>query len=87
MRPHILATAQAQFPRSANKTVTVDNAWRPVGSESRPEPSGMNGWTRVGKLATYEVVKELHDQGFTWVNLCAGGTSNPFRDVPISALI
>lgn len=87
MRPHILASAQAQFPPSANRTVRVDNAWRPTGEATRPETNGMDGWTRVGEPATYDVIRRLRDQGFTWVNLHTGGTANPFRDVPISRLI
>lgn len=87
MRLQILASAQAQFPPSANKTVMVDNAWKPTGGATRPQPNGMDGWTHVGEPATRGVVNGLRDQGFTWVNLQTGGTANQFRDVPISILI
>ena len=83
----ILAHAQAQFPTSANKTVIVAEAWRPSGDSVRPAPNGSEGWTHIGKPATYSVVKSLQDEGYTWVNLQAGGISNPFRDVLISKLI
>ena len=87
-RPRILATAQAQFPKSANKTVIVANAWRPFGEKTQPEPNGWDeGWKHVGKPATYEVVDQLKVDGYTHINLEAGGTSWPFKDVHISALI
>lgn len=85
--PQILATAQAQFPRSANKTVRVEAAWRPSGDKQSPEPNGSDGWTTIGRSATYLLVEQLRDKGYTWVNLSAGGTANPFKDVRISTLI
>lgn len=80
-------SAQAQFPKSANKTVVIERAWRPYGDIVRPAPSGPEGWTKIGRSATYEVAKHLRDEGYTWVNLYAGGTSQPFKDVPLSELI
>lgn len=72
-RPIILATAQAQFAKSASKTVMVVAAWRRADSTlDRPAPNGTDGWTQVRKLATYTVVANLRDQGFSDVNLEAG---------------
>ena len=52
-----------------------------------PEANGVDGWTNVGRLATYEVLKQLREQGFTVVNLETGGTSWPYRDVAINQLL
>lgn len=61
-RPKILASAQSQFSKSANKTVRVVHAWRREDCTlEHPTPNGDNGWTPVGKPATYEVVKSLQD--------------------------
>lgn len=66
----------------------VANAFRPEDSQTGiPEVNGSEGWTPVGKPATYEVLRALRDQGFTVVNLSAGGVANPFRDVAIARLI
>jgi hypothetical protein len=87
-RPQILASAQAQFPTSANKTVIVNSAWRREDSTlDHPAPNGPDGWTTVGLPATYEVVKSLREKGFTWINLETGGTAWGHRDVLISRLI
>jgi hypothetical protein len=87
-RPQILASAQAQFPKSANKQVGVRAAWRREDSTlDHPEPNGTDGWTYVNGYATYEFIKKLKDQGYTVVNLETGGTSWPFKDVAISQLI
>ncbi len=86
----ILRSAQAVFPPSANKTVRVRYAWRAsddaTGADA-PPPNGSEGWTRVDEAATEAVVRRLQDQGYTWVNLQAGGTAAPLRDVPIAALL
>lgn len=84
----ILASAQECFPKSANKTIRVQAAWRPEDSTlSQPSPNGVDGWTTVNKLATYDVVSRLEKQGFTWLNLGAGGVANKNKDVHISRLI
>lgn len=84
----IPATVRAQFPKSANRSISVSNAWRPFDGHNRPGPGAWNkGWITVNKPATAVVLAELRDQGFTWVNLQAGGIANPFRDVPLSQLI
>ena len=83
----ILATAQAYFPESANRTVLIAHAWRPSGDETRPAANGPDGWTHVGEPATPAVVEHLHKEGYTWVNLQAGGVAKPFHDVAISSLI
>ncbi len=83
----ILQSAQAQFPPSANKTVRVRAAWKPSSGRTRPEPNGSDGWTPVGDRATRSVLTELKADGFTWVNLEAGGCANPFRDQAIDRLI
>jgi hypothetical protein len=82
-----LASAQAQFPPSANRNVQVANAWRPAGDATRPEPYGPDGWASIGEPATRAVVSGLRDRGYTWVNLSTGGTANPFREVAIAELI
>jgi hypothetical protein len=41
----------------------------------------------VCKAATEAALKALADQGYTWVNLHAGGTAKPFRDRSIAALL
>lgn len=87
-RPKILASAQAQYPKSANKTVRVVNAWRREDSTfDVPATNGDDGWSPVGQLATYEVLRDLQDRGFTVVNLSTGGVAWGFRDVAISNLI
>lgn len=87
-RPQILASAQAQFPKSANKQVRVSAAWRREDSTlDYPEPNGTDGWTSVSDFATHEVVKRLRDQGFTVVNLSTGGVAWGYKDVAISVLI
>lgn len=86
----VLASAQAQFPKSANKNVSIRAAWHPDHSttgKGHPEPGGMDGWTPINKLATRDEVEKLRRNGFTWVNLYTGGTANPLKDVPISRLI
>ena len=84
----VLASVQAQFPPSANKNVRVKAAWRREDSTlESPEANGVDGWTNVGRLATYDVLKDLRDKGFTVVNLETGGTSWPYKDVAISRLI
>jgi hypothetical protein len=83
----ILASAQAQFPKSANKTVVIERAWRPYGDSVRPAANGAEGWIKIGQPATYGVARRLQDEGYTWVNLYTGGTSSPFKDVPLSKLI
>ncbi|WP_217616255.1 hypothetical protein [Cellulomonas sp. GbtcB1] len=89
-RPVILASAQSQFPASANRTVRVRAAWRAEDDETgatQPAPNGPHGWTGVSQPATAQVLRGLQSRGFTWVNLEAGGTARPFRDVPISSLL
>ena len=87
-RPVILVTAQAQFPKSANKNVQVQNAFRPEDSTTGfPQPNGSDGWTVINKLATYDVVAQLKGRGYTVVNLYTGGTAWGHKDVAISALI
>lgn len=86
----VLASAQALYPKSANKNVQVKMAWHPDKSTTgrgRPERNGIDGWVPVGKLATREVLTRLLDDGFTWVNLENGGASNPFQDTLISRLL
>jgi hypothetical protein len=66
----------------------VRNAWRPFGGRARPEPNGWDdGWTVVGQVATLSVLTWLRDDGYTWVNLEAGGIARPFKDVPLSSLL
>ncbi len=77
-----------QFPRSANRAIYVANAWRPFDGHERPGSEGWNqGWTVVNQLATATNLAELSRQGFTWVNLQAGGVAKPHKDVPLSQLI
>ncbi|QOD05923.1 hypothetical protein [Pseudarthrobacter sp. BIM B-2242] len=85
----ILESVRALFPKSANRTIMVANAWNPADSKlERPEPNGWeDGWTHVGKPATRDVVQDLKDKGFTVVNLEASGVANRHKDVPISALL
>jgi hypothetical protein len=66
----------------------VSNAWRREHSTLEwPEPNGNDGWTAIHQPATREVILDLKAQGFTVVNLFAGGTARGLRDVPISSLI
>lgn len=84
----ILASAQECFPKSANKTIRVQAAWKAEGSTlSRPAPDGADGWTTVNNLATYDVLSRLLKQGFTWVSLEASGVAKKNQDVQISRLI
>lgn len=84
----ILASAQECFPKSANKTIRVQAAWRAEDSTlSCPAPNGMDGWTTVNDLATYDVLARLKKERFTWVNLEASGVADPFKRVQISHLI
>lgn len=84
----ILDSARAQFPKSA-RNITVANAWNPANSKlERPEPNGWEeGWSRVGKPATREVIQDLRTRGFTVVNLVASGVAASHKDVSISALL
>ena len=76
------------FPASASRTVSVRDAWRRSDSTlDEPSDYGDDGWTRVWKPATREVLEDLRDQGFTTVNLEAGGVADPFRRVTIDALL
>ena len=51
----------------------VAAAWRRADSTlDRPAPNGTDGWTHVGKPATYTIVADLRDQGFSDVNLVTG---------------
>lgn len=87
-RPQILASAQAQFPKSANKQMRIVSACgREDSTLDHPEPSGTDGWTSVSDFATYEVVKRRRDRGFTVVNMSTGGVAWGYKDVAISALI
>ena len=87
-RPAILASAQAQFPKSANRTVTVAAAWRAADSSlDAPLPNGPDGWSPVHRRANRAVVEALRDDGFTFVSLTTGGTARRHRDVRISALL
>ena len=87
-RPKILAAAQAQFPKSANKGVRLTAAWRREDATTDwPAANGMDGWTSVSDWATYDAVTKLRDRGFTWVSLETGGTSWPAKNVRIDALI
>jgi len=83
-----VAQHQAVFPKSANRTVMVLHAWRREDStRSAPEPNGSDGWTPVNRPATREVIAALADQGYTYVNLYAGGTTRRHRDVTIASLL
>lgn len=87
-RPQILASAQAQFPPSANKSVSIDAAFRPSDSSTGvAAPNGMDGWTSGGGYATYENLSKLRAEGFTKVSLTTGGTANNHKDVWITDLI
>ncbi|OAN29119.1 hypothetical protein A4X17_05965 [Plantibacter sp. H53] len=88
MPDQILASARAQFPKSANKRIIVRAAFRPEDSSTgEAGPGGSDGWTSFVEPATYEVISKLRAEGFTIVNLETGGTANPYRDVAISRLI
>lgn len=84
----ILESVRALYPKSANQTIMVRAAWRSEDSMlERPAANGSDGWTPVGKPATGEVILNLKDQGFTWVNLEAGGVAEMLKDEPISRLL
>lgn len=84
----ILASVRAQYPKSANRLIMVQSAWRPEDSTlARPAANGSDGWTPVNLPATDGVVRGLLSQGFTWVNLSAGGVAQRYRDTPISDLL
>jgi len=83
-RVQILASAQAQFPSSASKTVLVANAFRR--EDVTGEGGSADGWTPIQKPATAEVISWLRRNGYSKVSLSAGNTANPFRDVAISVL-
>jgi hypothetical protein len=53
----------------------------------RPEPNGSDGWSPIHRPATRELLLDLKAQGYTVINLVAGGTAVPFRDVPITVMI
>jgi hypothetical protein len=84
----ILPAARALFPKSANATVFIKNAWHPDRSTlSAPEKNGTDGWRPVRKLASRANLEALRAEGYTWVNLECSGVANPFRDFPIAALL
>ena len=81
-------SVHAQFPKSANRRKVVVNAWHPDKTTlTRPEPGGMDGWVPVSELATESLLRRLKEDGYTWVNLYAGGSATPYKDVPLSRLI
>lgn len=85
-RPVILQSAHDLFPASANRTVMVENAWRPYDGHTEPGPGSWNeGWSRIGLPATRTLVENLKAQGFTHVNVAAGVRHR--ADVRISRLI
>lgn len=87
-QPAILASAQAFFPKSANKKVRVASAWRRSDSTlERPSFGGGDGWSPVNDFATREVVSGLQSNDFSWVTLEATGTAKLHKDVRISDLI
>lgn len=66
----------------------VANAWRDSDSTlDRPAPNGTDGWTVVGKPATYDVIVQLRDQGFSDLSLETSGTANRHKDGRIADLI
>jgi len=88
--PDILPKAQAQFPKSANRQVQIQAAWKAedaTSGASRPAPNGNDGWTPVNHAATRAAVEKLRAQGFTWVNLATSGCANPFKDIRIDELL
>ncbi|TFD46894.1 hypothetical protein E3T55_16080 [Cryobacterium frigoriphilum] len=83
----VLASAQAQFPKGANKVVRLKAAFRPSDRVVKDDQTnGWDGWTSINKIASRQVVEDLRLQGFTIANLETGGVANPFRDVPLSTL-
>lgn len=84
-RPKILASAQTQIP----PTRPCESCRRDAEKQHtrRATPNGNDGWSPVGQPATYEVLKDLQDRGFTVVNLSTGGVAWGFKDVAISHLI
>lgn len=85
----ILESVRALFPKSANRTILVANAWNPSRSKlDRPAANGWEeGWEHVGKPATRAVLEALKTRGFTIVNLEAGGVPDKHRDIEISRLL
>jgi hypothetical protein len=84
----IPAKVRAQFSESANRSIQVAHAWRPLGDRLRPGSEARDeGWTIVHRPASVTVLMELRDQGFTWVDLRVGDVAKPGRDVPLSPLI
>ncbi|MDQ1684811.1 MAG: hypothetical protein QOC82_1548 [Frankiaceae bacterium] len=82
----ILQTVRDLFPKSGRRTVMIENAWRPYDGHTEPGPGNWNpGWSPVNQPATYAVLKQLKDDGYTWANVVAGARHR--RDVPISRLI
>ena len=66
----------------------VQNAWRSEDSTlERPAANGSDGWTPINKPATGEVILELKNQGFTRINLFAGGVADKNKDALISSLL
>lgn len=76
------------FPKSANHRKMVAFAWHPDLSEyDAPQPNGSEGWKPVHKTATRSVLRSLQQEGYTFVNIEAGGTANNFKDAPLSQLL
>lgn len=81
-------SVRALYPKSANRTITVADAWRPEDSTlERPAFNGTDGWTRINRYATLDVLKDLQAQGFTWVNFSAGGVARRYVHSTIAALV
>lgn len=48
------------FSRSANRTIRVSHAWNPDQSTlDRPAPNGSDGWTQIGQVAAYAILRKL----------------------------
>ncbi|MCW5951964.1 MAG: hypothetical protein KIT69_06880 [Propionibacteriaceae bacterium] len=85
---NVLPAAREMFPKSANATVLIRDAWHPDRSTMKTPPAnGTDGWELIAKLASRANLEVLQAAGYTYVNLECGGTSNPFRHAPIAGLL
>jgi len=53
----------------------------------KQDGTGRSRTSSGGEPATYEVITNLRDQGYTFIDLYTGGTANGFKVVAMSILI
>jgi hypothetical protein len=83
----IAESVGAVFPKSAGR-IQISYAWRREDSTlAEPSAYGSDGWSRVGRIASWGVLSQLRDEGFTHVALQPSRTMNARSPVRIDSLL